>query len=108
MVIRLRSNSATGFTNPQLQNLHAAYPHTISSTRDAVSANSELRIITEQHRIQFSDNDGVSYTDDYALATIPATQVSMMELQPGTNPMRYTNTGTPNAVLEISFNPPFS
>lgn len=106
IVFRLRSNSATGFTNPIIRNLTTGYE--ISSARDAVSDLSEIRIITEQYRVQFSNTDGVSYTDDYANVTTPDTQVGLMALAPGTNNMEYVNTGTPDAVLEYSFLPAYA
>lgn len=103
IVFRLRSNSATGFANPILRNLTAGSLYEIASTRDATGALSELRIDTETWRVQFSNDDGMTYADDYALVTIPATQGALMGLKPGVNNMQYVNTGTPNAVLEYYF-----
>jgi len=100
-VFRLRSSGATGFTNPSLTNLTNGY--SIASTRDAVSANSELRIDAGAARVQWSDDDGASYADDYALATLGATQAGVMRLEPGDNTMRYTDGGTPNLSIEWSF-----
>lgn len=107
LIIRLRSNSATGFTNPILRNLTVGSLYEIASSRDAVSANSEIRIITEQYRVEFSDTDGVSYVNDYDKVTQPNTQVGLMALAPGVNNMEYVNTGTPNATLEYSFLPAY-
>jgi hypothetical protein len=108
ITMRLHSESATGFTNPIIANQRPLNTYQIASTRDATSANSELRIITEQYRVQYSNDGGLNYADDYSLVTIPANQVGLMEFQPGDNPMVYTNTGVPNAVLEISFNPAYN
>jgi len=105
---RLHSNSASGFTNPIIANQRFQYEYQIASTRDATSANDELRVLTEQYKVQYSQNGGLTYADDYSLVTIPANQVGLMEFQPGDNAMVYTNTGVPNAVLEISFNPAYN
>lgn len=101
LVVRLRSNNATGFTNPRLQNL--TLNQQFDTTRDAASANSELRLDNEAMRVQWSTDDGSTYADDYANATLPATQVAICELDPGDNSMQYTDGGTPNFSLEYSF-----
>jgi hypothetical protein len=107
ITLRLRSNSATGFTNPIIRNLTAGSLYEFASSRDAVSANSEIRIMTEQYRVEFSDNDGVSYVNDYDKVTQPNTQVGLMALAPGVNNMEYVDGGVPNAVLEFAFLPAY-
>lgn len=108
IVFRLRSNSLTGFTNPILRNLTAGSVYEISSTRDAVSANSEIRIDGETYRVQWSDNDGATYADDYGLVTLPATQAGLFGLKPGINDLQYVNTGAPSASLEYYFFPKYA
>lgn len=100
-VIRLRSGGATGFTNPALANLTNGY--SLASSRDAVSVNSELRIDAGAARVQWSDDDGATMADDYALVTLGATQVGLMRLEPGDNTMRYQDGGTPSLSIEWSF-----
>ena len=101
LVFRLRANSATGFTNPSLTNLTNGY--SIASTRDAASGDSELRIDAGAARVQWSTNNGATYADDYALATIGATQVGLFRLEPGANAIRYADGATPNVTIEWSF-----
>lgn len=104
-VIRFRANTAAGFTNPVLANLTNGY--SISSTRDSASVDSELKIDCERMEVKFSSDNGVNYTDDWALATIAAIQVGLMRFEPGDNTMRYTDGGTPNLNIEWSFNAPY-
>lgn len=103
ITFRLRSNNGTGFTHPSIVNGTLAL--TISSARNAASANSELKITTLHGGglVQYSNDDGVSYTDDYANVTLPSGQVPLMELDAGVNSMSYTDGGTPNSSLEVSF-----
>lgn len=100
-VWRLRSGGATGFTNPVLSNLSNGY--SVASSRDAVSANSELKIDGGRHAVLWSDDDGATYANDYALVTQPAAAVALMALENGANSMRYEDGGTPNATLEWSY-----
>jgi len=104
-VIRLRSNGAAGFTNPVLTNLTNGYA--ISSSRDAAGANSELRIDAGAAKVEYSNDDGASYADDYSLVTLGVTQVGFMRLEPGDNTMRYADGGAPNLSIEWSFDAPY-
>lgn len=99
MTIRLRSSSAAGFTNPLLENLTNGYSW--SSTRDAASVNDELKVDTDAMTVQRSTDDGVSYTNDFALFSRGLTQIGYFRLEPGDNSVRYTDGGTPN--LDIVF-----
>jgi len=100
-IFRLRSNSATGFTNPQFVSQGVGMQ--IASTRDAVSADSELRIDAGEMRVEWSNDNGSTYTDDYDKVTVPVTQVGLLDLEPGVNSIIYTDGGTPNATLEWEF-----
>lgn len=101
ITFRLRSNNATGFTNPSLSN--GTTGQSIASTRDAASANSELKIVTDTFQVLWSTDDGANYANDYDLVTLGATQAVLMELEPGDNNFTYTDGGTPNFSLEYSF-----
>lgn len=102
LVFRLRANATGGFTDPTLENITTG--ESVTSSRDAASANSELRITPERMAVEYSNDNGSTYADDYTLVTLGATQATLIELEPGVNQMRYTQaSGTPNAVLEYSF-----
>lgn len=101
-IFRLRSSGATGFTNPSLVSSTAGLQ--LVSSRDAQSVDSELRIDCGQMRVEYSNDNGSTYVDDYDKVTIPATQVVLMDIEPGLNSFTYSqDSGTPNATLEWSF-----
>jgi hypothetical protein len=102
VVFRLRSNSAGPTTDPKLENLTNGYWW--ATTRDLTHAYHEIRIDTGRWAVEWSTNDGASYSNDWALASIGATQVGIMRLEPGSNSMRATvASGTPSYTLEWSF-----
>jgi hypothetical protein len=100
-VFRLRANSASGFTNRRLENL--ANAQRVDSSRDAVSASSELKLDCERFQVLWSNDDGTNYSDDYANVTLPAAQVSLLDLEPGDNLIKYTDGAAPNLAIEWSF-----
>jgi hypothetical protein len=104
VVLRLRANASGGFTNPTISNTTNGY--SIATTRDSVSANSELRYDSERDTVEFSDNDGSSYTPDNDLVTRGAAQVGLFRLEPGNNSISVTMDGTPNSNLEWAFYAP--
>lgn len=106
MVLLWTSLSSTGFSHPSLANISLGM--NVATSRAAATVNSRLRIRPELDSIQYSNDAGVSYANDYSLATLPAGQVPMMTLQPGDNAMVHTNTGTPNATLSWSFYPAYN
>lgn len=101
MVIRLRSNSITGFNNPTLSNV--TYGPQFSSNRDAVSANSELKLDTTVPSVEWSDTNGASYVDDLANYNYPGGSQPLLSfaLYPGVQTLRLDNNGTPNLQVEI-------
>jgi len=101
MTIRLRANGATGFTNPALVNNTNGYSW--SSTRDAASANSELKVDTGRNTIKYSNDNGSSYANDLALFTRGATQVAYFRLDPGDNELTYTDGATPDVDIQFDF-----
>lgn len=101
-----RSNSSSGFTHPQLENLTQS--EQINSSRDATSVNSALEMDCERESVRYSTDDGATYANDYANVTLPAAQVSLMTLAPGVNNMKYTNSGgAPNCNLDYTFYPAY-
>ncbi len=65
----------------------------IASTRDLTTTSQWLRIDCERQAVEYSANSGGSWADDYALVTLPATQVGFMTLDPGANTIRADHTG---------------
>ena len=104
-VVSLLSKNATGFTNPVLLNQTNGYQ--VSSTRDGTSINDILKIDAGAASITYSSNNGATYADDYALATIGASQVGLMNLEPGDNQFKYTDGATPNLQVKVEFYPAF-
>lgn len=104
-VFRFRANSPGGFTNPSLVNLTNGY--SVASGRDSVSVDSGLKVDSERAEVLWSDTNGATYADDYALVTLGPTQVGLMQLEPGENAMRYSGGASPNLDLEWSFYAPF-
>jgi hypothetical protein len=105
VVFRLRANAAGGFTNPSLTNFTNGY--SVASSRDAVSADSELELDGERMAVRWSDTNGAVYADDYALVTLGPTQAGLMQLEPGPNAMQYADGATPNLDLEWTFYAPY-
>lgn len=106
VTVRLRSNSATGFTDPLITNERNGY--IFGSSRDAASVDSELRLRTEEGTVDFSSTDGASYSDDFNNYTIPSGHAILaFQLEPGDNTIRYTGV-TPNVDVEISFYAPWA
>lgn len=103
VTFRLRSNGVNGFQDPTLTN--STNGQAVASTRDGATADSELRIDTATAQVRYSNDDGVSYADDYSLVTLAATQAVVgIELEPGDNSMSYSQaSGTPDATLEWEF-----
>jgi hypothetical protein len=99
-IIRIRSSSAAGFTNPGVTNLRTG--ESFSSTRDAASTSDELKIDCGALTVGYSANDGASYADDMAVFTRGADQVGFMTFPPGQSTIEITCGGTPNLSLEIS------
>lgn len=104
-IILLKSQGATGFTNPVLLNQTNGYQ--VSTTRDGVSATDILKIDAGAMAVQYSTNNGAAYADDYALATLGAQQVGLMQLEPGSNQFRYSDGATPNLIISWTFYPAY-
>lgn len=106
VAIRFRSDAAGGFTNPVL--LNGTNGYTFSSTRDATGTESELKVDTEDLSVRYSNDNGATYADDFALFTIGPNQGSFFQLEPGVNALTYTDGGTPNLHIDIIFYAPYA
>lgn len=106
LLLTLRANASAGFTAPQLVN--AATNQQINSARNSASVNSRLRIDCEKEAVQYSNDGGSTWTNDYANVTLPAIQQALMTLAPGDNVFTYTDGGTANAFLDYQFYAPYA
>lgn len=102
IVFRLRSNSATGGTAPRLDNTTTGW--WFASSRTMTSAADEIRVDTGAWLVQWSTNDGASYTADWATFSYGTAQEGIMRLAPGVNQFVATvGSGTPDYTLEWAF-----
>lgn len=106
LLLTLRANASAGFTAPQLVN--AATNQQINSARNSASVNSRIRIDCEKEAVQYSNDGGITYANDYANVTLPAIQQALMSLAPGDNVFTYTDGGTANAFLDYQFYPAYA
>lgn len=107
MTIRLRANAAGGITNPKLTNQTNGW--TFETARDSASADDEVKIDTGEGTVDYSDDDGGTYTDDFANVVLPSTHPpAIFRLEPGDNTIEYTGGGTPNLDVEFAFDPPMA
>lgn len=103
LTIRIRSNGASGAVNPTLTNLTNGYSLSFART---LNANGEIRIRGDNQTVEYSDDDGASYVDDWQNATMGDEQDILFALEPGDNTLRATASGTPNFDVEVSFDAP--
>lgn len=102
---RLRANTAGGFTAPNLRNTENGY--SIGTSRTSSSAADEVRIDSGRMAVEYSQDDGTTYANDYALAVLGGTQVGVFRLEPGDNDIEVTCGGAPDFALEWSFFAPY-
>ena len=101
VTVRFKSNGSGGFTKPSI--LNQTNGHSITHDRTAADADSEVRIDTERHTAEWSTDAGGSYSDDIGNFEIGAEQVAWMRIEPGNNTLSYSDDGTPNVDVEVSF-----
>jgi hypothetical protein len=105
MVIRLRANTSAGIVNPIITNNSApvASPAVFASLRDSVSVNSEIKLDTSVPSVEWSDNNGSSYVDDFANYVLPTGVQALLSFRliPGNNTIQYNGSGTPNLQVEF-------
>jgi len=102
IIIRLRSLSGAGYTDPSITNTTLGY--TVSTTRDAISTSSVLSINASpgMGRARYSTDGGVTWTDDTAALSLgSAAQPVIMELAPGDNVFSITCGGVPSYDLLV-------
>lgn len=92
---------STYFTNPDIENQTES--KSFSSTTDSTDADKELKVDTEEHSVEVSTDDGVTYADDIAAFSRGAGQAGVMSLAAGSNTFEYEDGGSPSAVLEVRF-----
>jgi len=99
----LEAGGAGGFNAPSVS--HALTGETWASTRTAAGALDQLRVNTGAYTVEYSDDDGATWSDDYALFSTGSVQVGFMRLLPGAQSIEVA--GCTNATLTISFYPAF-
>lgn len=104
MTIRLRANSATGITNPVVENItNVNDVYSFSSTRDLTNAAHELKIDTDALTVGYSTDDGANYTNDLANFSRGGTHANFFRLWPGNNSIRISGTGSIAINVGFSF-----
>lgn len=108
VVIRIRANAAGGFTNPKIVN--SANTDEFETARDSASSNSEVKLDTSESSVEYSNDNGSSYTDDFGNYVLPPVgQVILsFRLEPGVNSLSVTCGGTPNFDIEIAAEAPYA
>lgn len=106
LTLRLRANGAAGIVNPIITNQTNNYA--FGTARDSASANSEIRLRTEQGIVDYSNDDGASYADDFANYTLPTNHPILgFQIEPGANSVRFDGGGTPSLDVTITFYAPW-
>lgn len=102
VTIRLRSNSSAGFTNPRVTNVTNGFE--FETQRDAASADDEVKLDTSRPSVEYSDDDGATYSDDFGNYVLPpSTQRPLsFRLEPGNNTIKVESGGTPNLDVVIT------
>lgn len=102
------STATDQFNDPAIENLTTGY--SISANRTAPDANAEWKVDAGAGTVEYSSDDGSSYTDDMANATRGGNKVALMKLQPGANVFEYGDVGGiggVDSVLEVIFYPAY-
>jgi len=99
----IEANGAGGFAAPAVS--HPLTGESWSSSRTAANGNHALRVDAGAYRVEYTTDNGGTWTNDYANFAQGIVQVSFMRLLPGTQSL--TVTGCPNAQLTIEFWPAY-
>lgn len=91
------------FTNPSITNSTNGY--SLSTTRDGSAGTHWLEIRAGRPSVRFSTDSGVTYAGDFALVTLPTSQIQLMVLEPGNNSI--VVTGGNGSTLTVQFSPPW-
>jgi len=108
MIIRFRSDSNAGIPAGGWMLLNSTNGYYFGSSRASVSANSEVKVDTEDLSVKYSNDDGVTYADDFALFLIGSNQGSFFQLEPGVNALVFTSAPGPDLHISIAFYPPWA
>ena len=82
---------------------NATTAQSIATTRPSTSTNSRVQLDGPRQRVRYSTDGGTSWIDDYASATIPATQVDFaIDLEPGDNTITITVPGTADVTFTVT------
>lgn len=106
VVVRLRANTSTGFGGSPALTIHnMTNGYKIQTNRDAASANSEVRIDTEEPVIEYSNTDGAPYADDFANLVIQPAPYRYpplaLQVEPATNTFEIISGGTVRLDAEV-------
>lgn len=113
IVFRLRANTSGGIVTPQISS--STTGQTCGSSTGSASVNSELKWDFEQWQFQYSNNDGSTYSTDWANTTIPVTQrkggivllPASANAPGGVNTFVYTGGGSPSLNIDYAFWPKY-
>jgi hypothetical protein len=101
VVFRFASQAVNGFTNPKIENLTTGAQFQVTGTGATANHVLSVNAAPGLGRARLSTDGGYSWADETPNLALGATQAVLMELQPGTNSMRYTDAGTPNLKLYV-------
>lgn len=87
------------FTNPVLLNTTNGYQ--IATTRDGSGATKWLEIRAGRPSVRYSADSGVTYAGDYALVTLPSSQIQLMVFEPGNNSLQVSGANGADLVVEF-------
>lgn len=105
MVIVFQPLVAAGFNVPQIENMDNGY--ITGSGRLSSNLNQRFRIDTERYLAEWSTDGGATYVADYTNLIRGPKQVGFMRLEPGTNGLRFTNSGAANYRVTFTYYPAF-
>lgn len=109
ITFRLRANTAAGIINPKLSN--GANGYTFETARDSASTNSEIKltIAYNERKVEYSNDNGASYTDDFAQIVQPADHPPLsFDIEPGDQTITYTGGASQSLDIEWEFYAPYS
>lgn len=100
--VEFRANAAGGFGALTLENLSTG--DRLLSSRSAQSSQSILKVDCGRSTVQYSNDGGASWINDYSIFSWGTTQMSFLRLVFGINNLRYSqSTGVPNLTIVIRF-----
>ena len=105
IIFRFRANANIGTGDITVVNTRNDLEFTLTGV-DLSDALYEVRVDCGAYTVRTSVDDGANYVAAPGIISLPAGQVPIMRLEPGTNSMEVTNTGlTDNFDVDISYVP---